>query len=143
MQGRLSLIVGDLLGSKPRASFFSSDAYYIRIGNYSEAICCCGGQFSIELELTREQRDQILPIIKQQLPKLEALKKNISFKPLDKIAQLKQIADEIDSKTTPLLNADQQKKFQQIRKEHRRQMVEKMGSELLQKAGNAVNGIFE
>jgi len=54
------------------------------------------------------------------VPKLEALKKNTSLKPTEKLEQLKLIADDLDGKITPLLNADQQKKFQEIREEHRR-----------------------
>ena len=42
-----------------------------------------------------------------------------------KLEQLKQIADDLDSKITPLLNADQQKKFQEIREQHRRELMEK------------------
>ena len=58
---------------------------------------------------------------------------------MDKLEQLKQIADELDSKITPLLNADQQKKFQGIREEHRRELIEKLGGEALAKveAGSA------
>ena len=99
-------------------------------------------QFSIELALTGEQRQQIVPIIQQELPKLKELKKNTSLKPLDKLEQLKQIADDLDSKITPLLNADQQKKFQQIREEHRRQLMEKIGGELVQKAEYSASGLF-
>ena len=92
-------------------------------------------QFSIELGLTQQQRQQIVPILKQAAPQLEALKKNTSLKPLQKIKQLKQIADSVDSKLTPLLNPDQQQKFQAIRDEHRRQLIEKMASQAVEKAG--------
>jgi len=77
-------------------------------------------QFSLELGLTQEQRQQIFPVVQQEVPKLEALKKNTSLKPTEKLEQLKLIADDLDGKITPLLNADQQKKFQEIREEHRR-----------------------
>jgi len=89
--------------------------------------------FSVELGLTAEQRQQIFPIIQQELPKLQALKKDTSLKPEAKLEQLKQIADDLDSKITPLLNADQQKKFQEIREEHRRELVEKLGGQIMQK----------
>jgi hypothetical protein len=99
--------------------------------------------YSIELGLTAEQRQQIVPIVQQELPKLEALKKSTSLKPMDKIEQLKQISDDLDSKITPLLNADQQKKFQEIREEHRRALIEKIGGQLVQKAENGVSGFFD
>jgi hypothetical protein len=99
-------------------------------------------QFSVELGLTAEQRQKVFPIIQQELPKLKDLKKNASLKPEQKLEQLKAIADDLDSKITPLLNADQQKKFQEIRDEHRRQLIEKIGGELVQKAEYSASGLF-
>jgi len=92
-------------------------------------------QFSIELGLTEQQKQQILPFLKQQeVPKLKALKKDTSLKPEQKLEQLKQIADEVDAKITPLLDQQQQQKFQAIRDEHRRELIEKLGSQVIQKA---------
>ncbi len=95
-------------------------------------------QFSIELGLTQPQRQQITPIIKGELPKLEALKKNASLKPLDKLEQLKQISDDLDAKITPLLDQQQQQKFQAMREEHRRELIEKMSSQVMDKAENKI-----
>ena len=95
-------------------------------------------QFSIELGLTEQQRQQILPFLQQEATQLEALKKNTSLKPLEKVEQLKQIADEVDAKVTPLLDQQQQQKFQAIREEHRRELIEKMGSQVMQKAETAI-----
>ncbi len=83
-------------------------------------------QFSIELGLNEQQRQQILPFLQDEVKQLGALKKNTSLKPLDKLEQLKKIADEIDAKVTPLLDQQQQQKFQAIREEHRRELIEKM-----------------
>lgn len=99
-------------------------------------------QFSVELGLTEEQRQQIFPVIQQELPKLKELKKNTALKPEARLEQLKQIADDLDSKITPLLNADQQKKFQEIRDQHRRELMEKIGSEIVQKAEYSASGLF-
>ena len=74
-------------------------------------------QFSIELGLTEQQKQQIVPILKQEVTQLEALKKNTSLKPLQKMEQLKQISSSIDAKITPLLDPQQQQKFQAIREE--------------------------
>jgi hypothetical protein len=92
-------------------------------------------QFSIELGLTEQQKQQIVPILKAAAPQLEALKKNASLKPLQKIEQLKQIADSVDEKVSPLLNPEQQQKFQAIRDQHRRELIEKMASQVVQKMG--------
>jgi uncharacterized protein DUF3604 len=90
-------------------------------------------QFSIELRLTEQQKQQVVPILKEVAPQLEALKKNTSLKPLQKVEQLRQIADSIDAKITPLLDPEQQKKFQAIREEHRRELIEKLGGKLVEK----------
>lgn len=90
-------------------------------------------QFTLELGLTEQQKQQIVPILKQDAPQLETLKKNTSLKPLEKLERLKQIADSIDAKVTPLLNSEQQKKFQEIREEHRRKLLEKLKGEAEQK----------
>jgi hypothetical protein len=100
-------------------------------------------QFSIELGLTEQQKQQVIPILKAQVPKLEALKKNTSLKPLEKLEQLKQIGDSIDAQITPLLNQEQQQKFQAIREEHRRQLVEKLGSGIVQKLENSASGFYD
>ena len=91
-------------------------------------------QFSIELGLTEQQKRQIVPFLKQEAPKLEALKKNTSLSPIQKMEQLKQIASEIDGKINPLLDHQQQQRFQLIREEHRRRLIEKMASQARQKA---------
>jgi hypothetical protein len=94
-------------------------------------------QFSLELGLNEQQRQQILPFLKGEAPKLEALKKNTSLKPVEKLEQLKQIADEVDAKATPLLDQQQQQKFQAIREEHRRKLVEELGGQLMEKLENS------
>jgi hypothetical protein len=96
-------------------------------------------QFAIELGLTDQQREQVFPILKAEMPKLQALKKDASLKPEQKLEQLKQISDEIDSKVTPLLNQEQQQKFQAIREEHRRELIEKMASQVMEKAESKIS----
>jgi hypothetical protein len=90
-------------------------------------------QFSIEVGLTEQQKQQIVPFLKQEAPKLEALKKNTSLSPLQKVEELRRIADEIDAKVSPLLDQQQQRKFQTIREEHRRELIGKMASKVMQK----------
>ena len=53
---------------------------------------------------------------------------------MEKLEQLKKIADDVDAKVTPLLDQQQQQKFQAIREEHRRELIEKMGSQVMEKA---------
>ena len=88
-----------------------------------------GNQFSIELGLTEEQKQQILPILNDELKQLEALKKNTSLSGLQKVEQLRGIGVSFDEKIRPLLNAEQQPKFQALRERVRRRMLDKMASE--------------
>ena len=71
-------------------------------------------QFSIELGLTEQQKQQIVPFLKQEVPKLEALKKNTSLSKVQKMEQLKQIGSSIDAKITPLLDPQQQPKYRNV-----------------------------
>ena len=97
--------------------------------------------FSIELGLNeqqKQQKQQILPFLQDEVKQLGALKKNTSLKPLEKVEQLKQIGSAIDAKIVPLLNPEQQKKFQTMRDEKRREMIEKMGNAAIQKAESKI-----
>ena len=90
-------------------------------------------QFSMTMGLTEQQKQQIIPILKEEITKMGELKKNTALKPLEKVEQLKQISGAIDAKITPLLDPAQQQKFQAIREENRRKLIEEMGSKTLQK----------
>jgi hypothetical protein len=90
-------------------------------------------QFSMTLGLTEQQKQQIIPILKQEAQQLEALKGNTSLSAVQKIEQLKQIGNSIDTKVTPLLDPAQQKKFQEIRAEKRRALIEKLGTKAMEK----------
>ena len=94
--------------------------------------------FSIELGLNEQQKQQIVPFMAEEAKQLAALKKNTSLKPLDKIEQLKQISSAIDAKIMPILDPTQQQKFQAIREEHRRELIEKLGSKAIQKAESKI-----
>jgi len=90
--------------------------------------------FSIELGLNEQQKQQILPFLQDEVKQLGALKKNTSLKPEQKLEQLKQIGSAIDAKITPLLDQQQQQKFQAIREEKRRELFEKLGNAVIDKA---------
>jgi hypothetical protein len=90
-------------------------------------------QFAMELGLTEQQKQQIIPFLKEEAPKLEALKKDTALKPLQKIEQLRQISSAVDAKITPLLDPAQQKKFQAIREENRRRLIETVASKVKEK----------
>jgi hypothetical protein len=90
-------------------------------------------QISLGLGLTEQQKQQIVPILKEEITQLGALKKNTSLSAQQKVEQLRKIGVSIDEKITPMLNAEQQQKFQALREQARRRIIEEMGSEVLQK----------
>lgn len=85
-------------------------------------------KMSAALQLTPEQKTQVMPILMQEGPKMKALKANTSLGPMQKAMQMKQIADETDAKMKPILTPEQYQKFQQIRAEEREQMMQQMHS---------------
>ena len=87
-----------------------------------------------ELGLTAQQRQEIVPFVKEEIPKLEALKANTKLSKEQKVEQLKQIGDSIDAKITPLLSPEQQAKYRKMEEERRKKMIERIGNEALEKA---------
>ena len=91
-------------------------------------------QFSITLGLTEQQRQQVVPILKEEFKQLEALKKDASLGALRKVERLREIGVSFDDRLKPLVNPDQQQKFQALREQLRRRLIEKM----VGKAGQTV-----
>jgi hypothetical protein len=89
-------------------------------------------QLAIELGLTEQQKQQIVPFLKQELPQLAELKKDTSLNPLQKVEKLRQISSSVDGKITPLLDPAQQQKFKAIREENRRKLIVELASKVMQ-----------
>ena len=100
-------------------------------------------QFSIELRLTEEQKKQIVPILQQEIKELGDLKKNASLGGREKLEALRKQGVSFDERIKPLLNADQQPKFQAMREAFRKRLVEKMASEAGSKIAGAVKEDLE
>ena len=98
--------------------------------------------FAMDLRLTEPQRRQVIPIVKAAMPKLEALKKNTSLGSVKKIEQLREIADSVDSQITPLLNSEQQQKFQAMREERRKKLIEKIEQEAKTKIEGEIKKVW-
>jgi Protein of unknown function (DUF3604) len=81
-------------------------------------------QFSITLGLTEQQRQQVVPILEQELKQLEALKKDASLSAVRKVERLREIGNSIDERLKPLINPEQQQKFQALREQLRRRFIE-------------------
>ncbi|HTO49730.1 MAG TPA: DUF3604 domain-containing protein [Burkholderiales bacterium] len=101
-----------------------------------------GNQFATELGLTEQQRQQILPILKEEVKQLGELKKNTTLSSLQKAEALRKLGASFDEKISPLLNSEQQQKFQGVREQMRRRIVESMADEVLQKLQSEVSSWF-
>jgi hypothetical protein len=108
----------------------------------SNPLTALSNQFSIELGLTEEQKKQIVPILQQELKQLGELKKNTTLSGLQKAEALRKIGVSFDEKISPLLNPEQQPKFQAMREQMRRRIVGEMADEALEKVKSAVSTFF-
>ena len=97
--------------------------------------------FAQQLGLTEQQKQQIVPILKEEVPKLQALKNDASLSGADKVRRLREIGAAVDAKVTPLLNPEQQQKFQEMREHLRRRILEKAGGELTEKVESQARGL--
>src|SRR5262249_45442549 len=133
--------------SQPTASIYGARSNEFRYANYEIIPSPKSGlnpltvrinQFVVDLGLAEQQKQQVVPVLRESATQLEALKKNASLKPLEKIEQLKQIGSSIVDKITPVLDQQQQQKFQSIRDDVRRRLIEKMAGQVMQKTEAAV-----
>ena len=99
-------------------------------------------QFSLELALTEEQRKQIVPILLQEIKQLGELKKDTKLSGLDKVKRLREIGVSFDDQLKPLLNADQQQKFQTLREDLRRRLIETAAEQAVDKLKTQVSTFF-
>jgi hypothetical protein len=101
-----------------------------------------GDDFARQLALTEAQKQQILPILKDEVPKLQALKNDSSLSAVEKVKKLREIGEGVDAKVMPLLNPEQQQRFQALRERLRRRLIEKAGTELVEKVEGKADGLW-
>ena len=83
-------------------------------------------KISTELQLSPAQKQQMLPILKEEAPKIQAIKSNTSLGPMQKAMQLREIGQATDAKVMPILSPEQYQKWQQMRAQEKEQMMQKM-----------------
>jgi hypothetical protein len=67
------------------------------------------------LNLSPQQKTQLLPILEAEGPKLQAIKNNPSLPPMEKAKELRAIHEQSDPKVKAILSPQQYQQFQQIR----------------------------
>ena len=69
-----------------------------------------------QLQLTPEQKMQLLPILAAEAPKVRAIKNDPSLSKEDKLQQLKALHDETNPQVKSILTPEQYQKLQEIRR---------------------------
>ena len=69
-----------------------------------------------QLNLTPQQKLQLIPILKAEAPKIEAIRNDTSLSRLQKVERLKAVHDETDPQVKGILTPDQYQKLQDIRR---------------------------
>ena len=72
-----------------------------------------------QLHLTRHQEEQLIPILKAEEPKLEAIKNNPSLSRAQKMQQLQAVHDQKDPQLKSILTPQQYQQLQDIRRKRR------------------------
>jgi uncharacterized protein DUF3604 len=99
-------------------------------------------RFSSTLGLTEQQRQQVVPVLKEEVKQLEALKKDASLSAARKVERVREIANSFDEKLKPQINAEQQQKFQEVREDLRKRFIAKVASGAREKVENDVKSWF-
>ena len=80
---------------------------------------------SHQLQLTPQQQVEIIPILKQEAPKVQAIKNDPSLSGLQKVKQLRAIHQETAPKMQQILSPTQYQKLQEIRQQDIREAMAK------------------
>jgi hypothetical protein len=72
---------------------------------------------SQQLQLTPQQKAKVLPILRDELPKVEAIKNDNSLGKIQKVQQLKAIHQQTDPQMKAILSPAQYQKLQAIRQQ--------------------------
>lgn len=90
--------------------------------------------FSIKLGLTEEQKQPIVPLLEQELKQLGTVSKDTKLSGEKKLETLRKMGVSFEAKISPLLNQEQQQKFQALREQLRRRLLEAAGEKALKAA---------
>ena len=80
---------------------------------------------SQQLQLTPQQKVKILPILKDELPKVEAIKNDNSLGKIQKVQQIRAIHQQTDPQMKAILSPAQYEKLQAIRQQAIREAMQK------------------
>jgi len=82
-------------------------------------------RLSAQLELTPQQKRQLIPVLMAEAPKVEAIRNDSSLSKLQKLEQLKAVHDRTDPQVKAILTPEQYQKLQQIRRQELEEAIQK------------------
>jgi Spy/CpxP family protein refolding chaperone len=80
-----------------------------------------------QLSLTPEQKVKILPILRDEVPKVNAIKNDNSLSKIQKVQQIKAIHQQTDPQMKAILSPAQYQKLQAIRQQTIREATQTLG----------------
>ncbi len=80
---------------------------------------------SRQLNLTPEQKMKLLPILKEEAPKIEAIKSNTSLTGMQKLQQIRALHEQSDPQVKAILTPTQYQQLQTIRQQEIQAMIQK------------------
>jgi Spy/CpxP family protein refolding chaperone len=76
-----------------------------------------------QLHLTREQEKQLVPILRAEEPKLQAIKNDTSLSRAEKLQQLRAVHNESDPQVKAILTPAQYQQLQAMRRQRRAELM--------------------
>jgi Spy/CpxP family protein refolding chaperone len=114
----LFLCTGALLGAQTGAMPSS--------GGVQQAVAARMQQMAQELNLTDPQKEKIRPILREEAPKVQAIKEDTSMPRREKFSKMMEVRNETNAKIAPILTPGQQKKFELMRQQNRQQILKEL-----------------
>ena len=101
------------------AALFTGTLVFMAMPSYAQKSGAMSKAEAIaqQLNLTPQQKVQILPILRQEVPKVQAIKTDNSLSKIQKIQQIRTIHKQTDPQMKAILSPDQYQKLQTIRQQ--------------------------
>ena len=80
---------------------------------------------SKQLNLTPDQKEKLLPILRAEAPKMQAIKNNTSLTGIQKLQQIRALHEQTEPQVKAILSQQQFDQLQKIRQQEIEKMIEK------------------
>ena len=80
---------------------------------------------SKQLNLTPDQKEKLLPILKAEAPRMQAIKDNTSLTGMQKVQQIRALHEQTEPQVKAILSPQQFDQLQKIRQQEIEKMIEK------------------